>query len=235
MANSRRSRDLSMSKGEIIAGCIYWPIYLLLLAPALTFVLSFLGVEVTDLRVNLCYFITNFLVVAIVFRRYLIASLGQFGRAFWQCAQAVVLGLAFYYLMTWGLSLAFSLLDLTVISPNDQAISGLVSQQSSAMMVCTVLLAPLSEEVLNRGLIFGNLARKNRWLAYVVSTAVFCFLHVFSYLGTLNLPATLLVLLSYAPAGIALGWTMEKAGTVWAPILVHAVINLIATGLMTAF
>ena len=35
-----------------------------------------------------------------------------------------------------------------------------------------------------------------------------------------------------SPAGIALGWTYEKANTIWAPICLHMIINALAFGVM---
>lgn len=229
-----RVTDTAMTRGEIIGGCIYWPIYLIGLELALVWLFALLGTEFSDIRLNLCYFIVNFLAVAILFRRYLIASLSVIGRHFWPFLQAIVLGLAFYYLLTWLLSIVFGLLNLSPQSPNNDFVAGLVTSYQGAMVVCTVLLAPLVEETLSRGLIFSNLYRKSRIGAYVASTLVFSVIHVISFWGQLGWAQALLSSLSYAPAGIALAWTYEKSGTIWASIAVHGVINAVATGIMSA-
>ena len=50
--------------------------------------------------------------------------------------------------------------------------------------------------------------------------------------GQVGWTATLLCALQYLPAGVALGWTYEKADTIWAPILVHSMVNAVGMGLM---
>ena len=92
----------------------------------------------------------------------------------------------------------------------------------------TVLLAPLAEECFIRGLIFQGLHRKNRWAAYALSTLAFCCLHIYGYIGAYPPLTLVLCALDYVPAGIALAWSYEKADTIFAPILMHCLINALA-------
>jgi membrane protease YdiL (CAAX protease family) len=38
----------------------------------------------------------------------------------------------------------------------------------------------------------------------------------------------LINLLDYLPASLALAWSYEKSGSVWSPILLHALINVLS-------
>ena len=101
------------------------------------------------------------------------------------------------------------------------------------MLVCSVFLAPLVEETLVRGLLFGVIRRKSRVMAYVVTIVFFAVMHVWQYLLTENVWPVLLAAVQYIPAGIALGWTYEKSNNIWAPIFMHMIVNAISFGLLS--
>lgn len=234
MANAKRAglAGTPMSRGEVIGGFVYFPFYIFLLGWLLGLLLHALGDPLTASAANTVYFLINFLIVALIFRRWLIASLSAVTRQFWSFLQAAVLGFAFYYALLWVLTWALELLEWTVANPNDAYVSELAGGSVRWALVCTVLLAPLVEETLFRGLIFGNLRPLNRAAAYIVSALVFAAVHVWQYAGSLGWRGTLLCAVQYIPAGLALGWTYEKSAAIWAPILVHACINAVSMGLL---
>ena len=102
-----------------------------------------------------------------------------------------------------------------------------------AMSFVTIILAPIIEETLVRGLVFGSLHRTSRWLAYIVSCFLFVFMHNWQYFGLYPALSILLSCLPYIPASVALAWVYEKGGTIWAPITLHALINAMSFGLLT--
>ena len=230
--NKRGALGAPMSRAEIIGGVLYLPIYLIGLAWLLGLAVDALELRISAATLNLIYFLVNFLAVALIFRRWLIASLSGVSRRFWPFVQAVILGFVFYYALAWVLGLVLQLLRLSVVSPNDQIVSGLASGNFYLMIACTVLLAPLVEETLFRGLIFGNLHQKSRLLAYVLSMLLFSALHVWQYVGQVGWRTAILAAVGYLPAGVALGWTYEKSDTIWAPMLVHSLINAVSMGIL---
>ena len=102
------------------------------------------------------------------------------------------------------------------------------------MLLCTVIAAPIVEETLVRGVVFGSFHKINRYLAYAVSILLFSAMHIWQFAGTLTVPALLYNGLVYVPASVALGWTYEKSGTILCPIILHAMINAIACGVSLA-
>ena len=234
MAGTRRHGSLGpeMSRGELIGGFLYLPFYIILLGLLLDWLAPLVIRDPSVITINALYFLINFIVVVLVFRRWLIASLSTISKRFWAFLQAAVLGFVFYYALSWVLSLILVLLNLVVLNTNDAFVASLVGGNFQLMAVCIVILGPVVEEVLFRGLIFGNLHQKNRWLAYIVTTILFAAIHVWQYVGTVGWTATLLSAIGYIPAGIALGWTYEKAESVWAPILVHSLINAVSLGIL---
>ena len=100
------------------------------------------------------------------------------------------------------------------------------------ILFSTVVLAPLAEELIYRGLIFGSLAEKNRLLGYAVSVAVFSVIHVVGYMGQMDAAWITLSLLQYVPAGIALAFAYDYSGSIWTSVAIHMAINAIGISLM---
>ena len=89
------------------------------------------------------------------------------------------------------------------------------------------------EETLLRGLVFGSIRPASRVVAYITSVFIFTMMHNWQYFGVHSATQVLLSCLAYIPASAALCWTYEKAGTIWASITVHAIINAISFGVLT--
>lgn len=234
MAGTRKTGapGASMSRGELIGGFLYLPLYVIGLAWLLELTMAALGKKTDSVTLNILYFLINFLAVALIFRRFLIASLSGVAHQFWAFVQAVILGFAFYYVLSWVTVAALQFFNLAVANPNDDYVSTLAGDNFRLVAVCTILLAPMVEETLFRGLIFGNLRIKSRVAAYLVSALAFAAIHVWQFAGEVGWESTLLSAVQYLPAGVALGWTYEKADTIWAPVLVHCFINAVTMGVI---
>jgi len=84
-------------------------------------------------------------------------------------------------------------------------------------MLQYVVLAPMFEELVFRGLLFGTLRRKFRWeTAAVISAAIFALAHGYGVLGFTG------VLWS----GVVWAWAYEKTGSLLPGLLAHALNNL---------
>ena len=95
------------------------------------------------------------------------------------------------------------------------------------MLVPLVFLAPIAEETLFRGVLFGALREKSRALAYIVSLGVYVAVCIFPYLLRVSAIPALFYALDILTFAFALTWCYERSGTVWSPILYHALFNLI--------
>ena len=232
MANAKSySLGPGLSTAEKVAGFCYLPFYVVLLALILQYLSGLLGFHLTMLQINICYFVINCLMVWIIFHNFLLRSFRAI--RFWELIQALILGFVLYYAGNFLYSLILGWLDLSVTSYNDQTVLELASQSRVAMVICGVILAPMIEETLVRGLLFGVIRRKSRIAAYAVTILFFAAIHVWQYVLLYDWKSVLLAALQYVPAGIALGWTYEKSNTIWAPILLHMVINAISFGIMS--
>ena len=232
MANAKsHSLGPGLSTAEKVAGSCYLPFYVVLLALILQYLSALLGLNLSMLQINICYFVINCVVVWIIFHNFLVRSFRAIH--FWELIQALILGFVLYYVGNFLYSLILGWLGLSVTSYNDQTVMELAAQSRVAMVICGVILAPMIEETLVRGLLFGVIHPHSRIAAYIVTILFFAAIHVWQYALLYDWKSVLLAALQYVPAGIALGWTYEKSNTIWAPILLHMVINAISFGIMS--
>lgn len=114
-------------------------------------------------------------------------------------------------------------------NPNQAALEYLQDYSPWLRYLCTIVFAPVTEELLVRGMIFAPLCKKKPWLAYVVSCALFIFLHLIAAIGEVSALNMLLLVLMYLPSSIALGWAYQKTRNIYGPIALHCTINLYVT------
>lgn len=231
MANTKsHSLGPNLSDAEQIAGFCYLPVHVALLGFALAWINEKFRLNLTDLQINLAYFVISCLFTWLIFHNFLLRSFKNI--RFWELIQALILGFALYYAGNFILNLAINRLGIVLPHFNDETVMGLIAQNETVMIVCGVLLAPMVEETLMRGLVFGSIRRKSRIFAYIVSVILFAAIHVWQFASRYDWQQILLAAVAYVPTGIALGWTYEKSNTVWAPILLHMTINGISFGVV---
>lgn len=111
---------------------------------------------------------------------------------------------------------------------NDTTISAQIEDAPQSTLLIVIFLAPFVEEVLFRGLVFGNLKAKSRVLAYLVSAALFAAFHVWQFAAVHQDVAHLLLCVQYLVPGVVFAWAYERSGTLWSAIGVHAAANALA-------
>lgn len=94
-----------------------------------------------------------------------------------------------------------------------------------ATVVLVVLLIPLIEETLFRGLVFGSLRHYSRPLAYVVTVALYALACVWRYALDFGDPRYLLLMAQYLPMSLALAWCYDNGGSIWSTVALHMAIN----------
>jgi membrane protease YdiL (CAAX protease family) len=91
-----------------------------------------------------------------------------------------------------------------------------------------IVAAPISEEIFFRGLMFTGLRRRlSLWPAAAITAILWAALH---YTG----PESIGVVPQLAVLGLLLAWLYEYTGSLWPPILMHAVNNGLAFAILTA-
>ncbi len=219
--------SIATTRQENILGYIYLAFSQLLLPDLIAIVAYYWGYPISLAALNIIFFAVNFISIVAIFHRFLGRSLQAAWKNIPKCLINVVIGFGVYYWVTFLLGFLISRIDPNFANVNDQAVAGLVQEHPGLIAFCTVFLVPVVEETLYRGLIFQQLQRKHRILAYIVSAAVFSSIHIVGFLGSVDWMTLLLCFSQYLPAGIALAWAYEKADTIVAPILIHMIINQI--------
>lgn len=219
--------SVSLSKIETILGILYIFIQLLVLPVVLVIANMLFRLGLNEVELNfLCFFI-NFVCVFAIFHKYLISSAKIACRQPLSILKTVGLGLLLYFAGSYLMSALIFFIDPNFFNVNDNSIAGMLDQNYVLMSIGAVLLAPITEEILYRGVVFGLIHRRWPVAAFVVSAAIFSALHVVGYIGQYSPMHLLLCYIQYLPPSIVLAWTYVKADTIWAPILVHIVINAI--------
>ena len=217
-----------MSRGEIIAAVIYLPLhvvgiplglgYLSQVWPALA--------AMTDTEINLAYYGVGLVYMLVLLRGFLRRSFDAALDAKGRFVLSIIGGYAA------DLALSFILSSLLLIfgldlgnSPNNMAITSELSTDYGRIAVLSIALAPIVEEPLFRGLIFGGIRPKSRVLAYIVSAALFSLYHVWQYVIVYNDPKLLLSALAYVPVSAALTFCYEQTRSIWPPVFFHMFVN----------
>ena len=214
-------------------GGIFFALYLIVLpftADALFTGLSrLMGRPIPDNMRNMIFYYVLFALTVIIFWNYLGHVTGNFFSNFWRTIWTVCLGLVGFY----GLNeLSYRVLD-TVLSGltnlNDITISAQIHDAPRSTALIIIFLAPFVEEVLFRGLVFGNLKLKSRAVAYAVSCLLFALLHVWQFAVERQDITYFLMMVQYLVPGLVLAWAYDHSGSLWTSVGLHAAVNALAT------
>ena len=216
---------IKLTHTEQTLGFFYWGFQLLVLPAMFSILLPFFHLALSEAKENFLFYALIFLCTTVIFFRFLGHS-GKLALA----RPFRILQSAFYsYVLYWISFLVLRWL-ITHLVPgfsnvNDAAISQLAQEEFTLTAIGTVLLVPVAEELLYRGLIFGTFHDRNRFLAYAVSCAAFAAIHVVGYVEQYDFLTLLLCYVQYIPPGICLCWAYERSGNIFAPILMHIAVN----------
>ena len=225
-----------LRKGEIIGGFIYLPMYLIGTQLLLSLLFKLLSMDLTAddtiLWLNFGYNLVNLIAILLIFRRFLLGQLRSFSGSVGRIIGTIFLGYAIVYGGNFIINLVTVLLKLSGLdysNANQNAVADLVLARPLLTLPMVVLAAPIVEETLFRGLIFGLLHRKSRVLAYAVSMILFAGLHVYQPLMLGEVWYNVLIsFLTYLPMGFALAWVFARCRSLWGSIALHALNNTVA-------
>lgn len=149
------------------------------------------------------------------------AILDRFGLRRFGLWMLGIAGLAWlgYFIVQIGLA--------PLIAPEQQDVTEELGtdKESVASVVALVILvvpgAAVAEEILFRGVVFAGLRKSmSLWPAAAISSVIWALLHLVS--GNLAVAGVLAIF------GLALAWSYERSGSLWAPIAAHAFNNTLA-------
>lgn len=220
------------SRRESIFGGIYLFFSMCVLPVLLPVANILLGSPYDTAQVNFIYFCLNFAATTVIFRDFLLQSLRDALKVPFPTAWYAVLGYLGNQTLSSLVVTFFLLIYPQFANINDGNIAGMLSENLPLMFIGTVLLAPVYEELLYRGLIFRGLYDRSPVLAHVVSILAFSSLHIVGYIGAYEPVHLLLCFLQYIPAAYCLNFAYRYGGSIVSPILMHILTNLVAVSVM---
>ena len=235
---AKRKHTAYMTAGEQVAGTAFFVIYLVVLpfaaGPLFRLAGNLLGMTISDGLQNVLTYYILFAVSIIIFHGFLARTSRQLADNLGAACKAVAGGLVALY----GLNeLVYRLTRLVVSNQtnlNDTTISAQIEDAPHMTLLIVIFLAPFVEEVLFRGLVFGDLRRKSAAVGYLVSCLLFALLHVWQF-AVVNRDITyFLLMLQYLVPGLVLAWVYDRTGTLWTSIGLHAAANALSAWTLVA-
>lgn len=218
-----------MTRREGIAALVYLPVHVLLLPLAMSFVLLRLLPTISDAVFNLIYYAAGLGYMLLFELRFLRRDFDPLCDRPFTCLVEVLTGYGIMLLLNLAVNSLLSLFPAD--NPNNAAVMDMAGVELGAVSAMAVFMAPIVEEIMFRGAVFGLLRRKNRALAYAFSILLFSVYHVWSF-ALLDARA-LLYLVQYIPASFVLCRCYERTDTIWAPIFLHMLINGVSLSLLS--
>ena len=216
------------NRNETLFGGIYLAFMLIFLPLLLKVFNSMLENPLSAGKLNFIYYFINFALIVPVFGKFLLQSLKDALRVPFPTIWLALLG----YMGNLALSeiLAFFLMILVpdFANINDLNVALMLQEEFSLLAIGTVVLVPVVEETLFRGMIFRNLYDRSPAGAYLISMVAFAAIHVTGYVGSVEPVYILLSFLQYLPAGYCLCFAYRRSGTIISPILMHMIVNAVA-------
>ena len=220
-----RKLPVTLNRGETWLGWIYWAVQLLVLPTVIDAVLPLLGLDLSVIQFNFIFFALNFLFLTVIFHRFLGEHTKLALKQPFRVLRYAFGGYVFFWISTTVIGIVTDHFVPSFSNVNDAAIMQMAASDYTLTAIGTVLLAPVAEELMYRGLLFGSLHHRSPAGAFILSTIVFAAIHVVGYIGLYRPLILVLCFLQYIPAGLCLGWAYTRSGNIWAPILAHIAIN----------
>ena len=205
---------------EAILMIAYLPVHIYLLPLLITRFFPAVASSLTQL--NFVVYVVGVLFTLIVAGRFLRRDFDPLCDSFFR----IILEIIICYGLMIGFNVIVNMLLLAAApdtNPNNATVMEMAGVEFGKTAALAIFMAPLVEEVIFRGGIFGSLRKWNRVLAYTVSALLFAFYHVYSY--AIQDPAYWLYILQYIPVSLLLCRCYERCNTIWASIFFHMLVN----------
>lgn len=228
-----------------IIGAMFYSILAFFSLPfiLLLFMQGSFGDDMVTGIMEIVYHVINFSVAVYIFREYLMDSfdLVRDDRKMFMKTVSMSAALIFFLACVLHALFGFSgnILQLSAYGTLPLAEMELFTLSSNLIVInpiwgtlCMVVLAPVTVSCLYYAPVFAPICCKKPWLAYLV-TALFLAFPRYCNASTYWDPTQEWILyLTQLPLHMIACWSYQKTDSVWAPIATHALVNLLACGLI---
>ena len=129
----KRPFQVTMRWGEIIGGVIWLAIYGFFMGDILSLALGLLGISYTTAQLNALFFLCNFVITALVFRRFLTKNLMLVPGNLLRTLKGMLVGFCIYWLLQVGIGIIGDLLSGNIDIPNDDTIASIADENYRIM------------------------------------------------------------------------------------------------------
>lgn len=145
----------------------------------------------------------------------------------------ILFGIVVVFLCNIVFAVVMTIIDGPLKSANQEGLEFIMYESIPLYALMTGVLAPFLEEVIFRGVLYQGIKHYSKmWIAVLVSSFAFGFIHVSSSIFTGNI-SDLIYLFLYGGIGLIFVVAYEYNDSIWACILLHGAYNLFA--LMSMF
>ena len=226
----RASFTSRMTVRESVVALCYLPVHLVLLPTLLQYLPE--TASLSELSLNIIVYVTGSLFMLIFAGPFLRRDFDPLCDHPFFCVLQVLICYGMMMAFNMLLSGLFLLFLPDSANPNNTAVMEMAGNEQGKIMALAVFLAPLVEEPIFRGAIFGLLYDRSRVLAIGVSMLLFSLYHVWGY--ALLDPANLIYLLQYLPVSWLLCRCYERCDSIWGSILLHMFVNYISLAALSS-
>lgn len=207
-------------------------VYLILHVSVMPMLISFVGLKAgySETEVNFIYYAFGVAYMLAMCMGYLRRDFDPLCDRPLFCMFEVLTGYFVLLCMNYCATYIIFLIVPEFNNPNNNAVVDLINRDSAMMKVTLIFLAPVVEELLFRGGLFGIFREQSRLAAYLISVLGFALYHVMNYL--VFDWRNIIFLLQYIPAGLMLCRCYERTGSIWCCIFFHMAVNGIAFNTM---
>lgn len=221
-----------MTPRERLAALIYLPVHFVILPVAASVLLIKFYGELSESTVTLGYYALGVALMLLFEWKFLRREFDTLCDRPFRCLFTVFIGYGLMLTMNYLVAdvlymfIGDAAATMSLDNPNNNAIFEVLDEQYGLTAATTIFLAPILEEILFRGGLFGTLRHRNRLVAYLVTVFLFSLYHVWQ--SALLDWHNLIFLIQYVPVTCVLCWAYERTDTIWTPIFLHMFINFMS-------
>lgn len=216
---------IRMTRRELVRGWVFFPVHVLILPFVMAVVQGILdyrlGIYFSEAAFRVLYYLLSDLILFALFWSFLQRELDFFLGHWRKALPACLVG----GLLVLILSLPAAWLPFPAEDPALGEWSVQLALSPWETVAVVVILMPIAEEILFRGLLFETMRRYGKALAWWAGTLCYALYCVWTYVFSSGELDYLILGVRYLPVGIGMTWAYVRGGSIWSPIALHAALN----------
>lgn len=224
-----------MTVSQRALGGIYFPMHFFILPLFIGMLSHYIDTPISGMTANIIYYAPGMLFCFTVMNSYMRRAFDVLLDGWVTVLMSILTSFVVYFILSYAVSaIMIYLLQDGILNPNNQSAADLIVEEGAGKyMALAVFIAPIVEEVLFRGVLFGSIRRRWRVAAYIISIAAFAFYHIWQYLLIDLNPIVFVYMLQYIPAGYVLARCYEQTSCIWTPIFFHMLVNFFSVSALS--